>query len=404
VTDLPPADAIDLFDEAGYLRLYPGIAEAIMRGDAISARDHYLEFGRAEGRQPNDVDPTFYLAAYPTIQNDLGRLPEPADAARHFVTLGRARGYRPNAAAPRPANGAAHFSPFGGGWLDHGDALDMISARGRLGRLRPWEAEILGRFATDGHAWFDRPMDNDKMTAAAQAIEQAFGGRWPAARFISDEASGDVRSWDPGLVAHPAMVLDPHMLSEAVRAIVLDPRLMAFLALMFDAPACLTFSRAGLRQTWSPDRDVAWFSHSQPLRFLAVTFCLEEAATDLISVWPGSHRLPDLPWRDGCPVLDDARRMGPVDLERRAADVARLIRDRTSMALEMKFGDRLIRHANLVHMMRAPAPARRHRFLTAWYCPDHVIPGYQEAGEVRSHEREGIGFSSGAYPDMDPAD
>src|SRR5580765_1026885 len=100
LTDLPPFDDADLFDEAGYLRLYPGIAHAMMQGVVDTAWNHYHRHGRDEGRKPNDVDPDFYLAAYPEMERDLGHAPTEADAAPHFITLGRARGWLPNAQAP----------------------------------------------------------------------------------------------------------------------------------------------------------------------------------------------------------------------------------------------------------------------------------------------------------------
>src|SRR5580658_660247 len=87
LTDLPPFDDADLFDEAGYLRLYPGVAKAMMQGRIDTAWNHYFRFGRDEGRRPNDVDPDFYLAAYPAMEHDLGHKPTAADAAPHFITL-----------------------------------------------------------------------------------------------------------------------------------------------------------------------------------------------------------------------------------------------------------------------------------------------------------------------------
>jgi hypothetical protein len=39
-------------DEDGYRRAYPDVAQAIERGEILSARDHYLEFGYFEGRDP----------------------------------------------------------------------------------------------------------------------------------------------------------------------------------------------------------------------------------------------------------------------------------------------------------------------------------------------------------------
>ena len=59
--DLPPAEHPDqaAFDEAGYLRLYPDIGEAIAVGHELGAWEHYRRHGRAEGRLPNDLDAGF---------------------------------------------------------------------------------------------------------------------------------------------------------------------------------------------------------------------------------------------------------------------------------------------------------------------------------------------------------
>jgi len=39
-------------DEDGYRREYADVARAIERGEILSARDHFLEFGYFEGRNP----------------------------------------------------------------------------------------------------------------------------------------------------------------------------------------------------------------------------------------------------------------------------------------------------------------------------------------------------------------
>ena len=406
MTGLPVFDDLDLFDEAGYLRLYPGIAEAMLRGHLDSVRGHYLAHGRAEGRRPNDVDPAFYLTAYPAIATDLGRAPSEEDAAPHYVFFGRARGYLPNAGAPRVTDGAAMASPFGGLWTDRANARDLVRARRDLGWIKPWEAMVLERFAADGIAPFDRPTDKAKLLACGLAIEQAFTGRWPDLRFARAEPDEERLSWTPDLVAEPVSVLDPHMVSADIRAIVLDRQVLDFLALLFEAPPRLTASRAGLRAAWSADRDVAWMSHSLPLQAVAVTFCLEEAPATLSSVWPGTHRLPDLPWPGGHISLPEARRMGLTepDPDARSRAIGDLIAGRGAVAHETTLGFRTIRHANLIHAHRMPDPPGRHLLLTAWYCPSFVVPGYQEAGWARWHERDGGVFASGAYPAMDPAD
>lgn len=48
----PDADALD-FDEAWYLRQYPGAARAVEQGKVPSGFAHYLRRGRADGKHPN---------------------------------------------------------------------------------------------------------------------------------------------------------------------------------------------------------------------------------------------------------------------------------------------------------------------------------------------------------------
>ena len=408
MTGLPPLNDLDLFDEAGYLRLYPGIAEAIMRGAIGSALDHYSRHGRDEGRRPNDVDPGFYFASYPDVAGDLGRPPEPGDAAAHYVAIGRSRGYRPSPDAPRITNGAAFGSPFGGVWTDQGNALDLIQDRLDLGRIRLREASMLRTFATEGFIELDPTFDTDKMAAAGLAIEQAFTGRFPELLFALAEPGSEQWAWRPELTGQPVAALDPHMMSREIRDILLDRRVTDALALLFDAKPKLTASRAGLRQPLAPDRDVARAAHALPLQFVTVTFVLEDNPAGLASVWPGSHRLPDLPWsrshicfsealREGAPGLTEA-------MERREATVLNLVAGREPRALAAAFGARTIRHANLVHAVRAPAPPSRWRSLTGWYCPSHGTPCYMEAGPVRTHIHDEFAYSSGVYPAMDPLD
>ena len=261
MTDLPPFDDLDLFDEAGYLRLYPGIAEAMMQGVVDTAWNHFFRHGKNEGRQPNDVDPTFYLASYPEMERDLGRPPEPADAAPHYITLGRARGYRPNADAPRAANGAAHSSPFGGLWIDQANALDLVQGRLDLGLIRRRDAAMLRTFALDGIVELDRPFDQEQVRDATLVVDQAFTGMFPDALFAETTPAAESEPWRPELTARNTAVLDPHMFSRRIRDLLLDKAVTDFLSLLFDARPRLTGSRGYLRDAAAPERDVAWQAH-----------------------------------------------------------------------------------------------------------------------------------------------
>jgi hypothetical protein len=63
-----------------------------------------------------------------------------------------------------------------------------------------------------------------------------------------------------------------------------------------------------------------------------------------------------------------------------------------------------VRHANLIHWIVAPEPAVQRRSLAAWYCPAYVAPCYQETVRANIHVQNGIAFSSGVYPTLDPLD
>ncbi len=408
MTDLPPFDDADLFDEAGYLRLYPGIAEAMMLGVVDTAWNHYDQHGRHEGRQPNDVDPTFYLAAYPAIEHDLGRPPTAADAAPHYITLGRARGYLPNASAPRAENGAALHSPFGGFWTDQANALDLIQSRLDLGWIKRREAAMLRTFALDGMVEFDRLVDRDHITDAALAVAQAFTGMFPELLFAPAAPLLEPQPWQPELTEPPIAALDLHIVSRAIRRLLLDKALTDFLTLIFGAPPRLTASHAFLRETATPDRDVGWHAYSLPLQFLAVTFTLEESENGSASAWPGSHRLPDLLWAREHVSLPEARRANAADLDvaiaEREGRVRALLHGQEPRRLDGSAGRRAIRHANLIHAAAGPRAPLQHRSLTAWYCPSYVVPCYLETMRARLHAEDGVAFSSGVYPALDPRD
>lgn len=408
LTDLPPFDDADLFDEAGYLRLYPGIAQAMMEGVVDTAWNHYHRHGRQEGRQPNDVDPDFYLAAYPEMERDLGHTPSAADAAPHYITLGRARGYLPNARATRAENGAAQPSPFGGLWTDQANALDLIQGRLDLGWIGRRDAATLRTFALEGLVELDRLYDQEQVRNAALVVDQAFTGKFPDLLFAGPGVVVEPEPWRPELTEQPVAALDPHMVSREIRDMLLDKAVTDFLALLFGARPRLTASRAFLRQAAAPERDVARHVYTLPLQFVAVTFALEDSDDGPALAWPGSHRLPDLPWTGDHVSLPEVRRVSAKDLHqamaRREERVRALVHGQEPRRLAASAGKRVIRHANLIHAVAAPEPPLQRRSLTAWYCPSHVAPGYVETTRARMHARNEFVFSSGVYPALEPLD
>jgi len=71
------------FDSTYYLQQNPDVAAAISRGFFASAEDHYNQFGRFEGRDPNAYfDTSFYLSAYPDVAA------AGVNPFQHFLTFG----------------------------------------------------------------------------------------------------------------------------------------------------------------------------------------------------------------------------------------------------------------------------------------------------------------------------
>jgi hypothetical protein len=65
-------DASSMFDATFYLNQNPGVAEAVETGIFSSGLDHFLKFGKCEGRNPSAFfDSNFYLEQNPGVANAL---------------------------------------------------------------------------------------------------------------------------------------------------------------------------------------------------------------------------------------------------------------------------------------------------------------------------------------------
>ncbi len=82
-----------VFDEGFYLARYPDVAASVAGGHMPSGRHHFEFCGFEEGREAVRVDAAWYCAAYPIAAVELGE-GVARSAAEHWVSVGRARGYR----------------------------------------------------------------------------------------------------------------------------------------------------------------------------------------------------------------------------------------------------------------------------------------------------------------------
>jgi hypothetical protein len=98
-----------LYDEATYLALNPDVAEAVARGDFPNGRAHYEAVGLAEKRMAF-FDGETYLAANPDVAESIAA--NGGTALEHYVQFGRAEGRPLAPPAPEAPAGATAAEPL----------------------------------------------------------------------------------------------------------------------------------------------------------------------------------------------------------------------------------------------------------------------------------------------------
>lgn len=92
-----------IFDAVYYAAAYPDVVAVYGTGEA-ALYQHYVTFGRAEGRQGSaDFDPVFYAATYPDVVAAYGY--NEAALYQHYITVGKREGrlgVAPGSAASKP--------------------------------------------------------------------------------------------------------------------------------------------------------------------------------------------------------------------------------------------------------------------------------------------------------------
>jgi hypothetical protein len=93
--------ALAVFDEAAYLQMNPDVAAVAETMGAGFARAHYAYHGFHERRLPMRLDRAWYASQYPLAAFEVAQ-GDYAEFAHHYLTIGRARAYRP---VPPESNG-----------------------------------------------------------------------------------------------------------------------------------------------------------------------------------------------------------------------------------------------------------------------------------------------------------
>ena len=455
------------FDEAFYLRTYPDIGHAIAAGDFVSGYAHYIKHGRAEGRLPNatalpksapaDFDEVWYLEQYADIAAAVragnfrsafdhwtrigkleGRLPPPGysegatfdadwygkvyhaavqdiaagraeDFHDHYLKLGRFRGYLPNSLAPRPDSPAGFRSHFGGLWVDQANAADLIEGKRELGQISADDAALLHDWRRQGYVILRNAVPAEVVDRAAAVVRRVYAGEIDPVRFECFALGGYAPlPWGAAVRDKPAKALDLHWLFEEIRDLVFNPRLRAFLELLFERRALATQSLTFLRgSAQGYHQDTIYVPYTLPTQFVASWVALEDVQPGggELTYFPGSQQLPDMLFAGQFKTLADAQRMLRRNSIRDEMEgySARLER----MALEAgltperfmaKKGDVLFWHADLAHGGLPISNAATRMSVLTHYCPKEIASMTFERGRtaVRSYKDQAW-YATGYY-------
>jgi hypothetical protein len=392
------------YDEDFYLKQHEDVAAAVARGDWPSGMTHWAVAGRAKGRvAAPEVDEAWYMAAYPLARQELaeGRV---SSARQHYFAIGRYRGYLPDAKAKRPDNPAATRSRFGGLWTDHGNAMDIVAGRRDLGWITEEQAQLLGKWITDGYVVLPTRIPEPLLDAAEAELDRAYHGQMPELRF-GIHGIGQNTEWAPEALTLPAKALDMHWFSQAIRDLIFADPVLDFLHLVFErrslASQTLGFWRGSAQDA---HQDSAYVNYSLPMQFAASWIALEDvrAGAGELFYHLASHNMPDFLYGSEFKGAEESKRVMPErDLSSDYVRHINLIQmEATGLAFDRsaflaKRGEVLVWSADLGHGGSPISTGCTRKSVVTHYCPREATPLFFETkGNMPYREYNGRAFFS----------
>jgi hypothetical protein len=399
------------FDAEWYIRKYPDIAEAVRAGRLSSPIDHYLRYGRDEGRLPvpPKFDAQWYASSYPLVLEETPNA-TPEALERHYSEIGRHRGYLPYRSAQRPNNAAQCPSPFGGLWIDSANVKDLVDGKCEVGLISQRERQLLDKFVTQGFVILESAVPPDILDRAQQCLERVYEGHHAEIKFECHSLQKGHVAWHPDLVKHPAKALDLHWRLGAVRELGFSAEIARFLVLLFERALLMSQSLAFFRGSGQEmHQDSAYVPYSLPRQFAAAWVALEDVVPGAgeLMYFPKSHiKLPEFLYNDRYKSASEAQRAGmaPELVYEEVRRHVGLIESRSERfklerkTFSAKRGDVLIWHADLAHGGRRISTTASRKSVVFHYSPKEVVPLYAEGAQLEMKQHKpGCYFMSSIY-------
>ena len=301
---------------------------------------------------------------------------------------------------------AAARSRFGGLWIDREDWLDRLALKHRNGEISEALSVAIFRFLRDGYVVLEQAVPAACVDRLNAAIDRAWVAPPPGLLIHTFGPDGRYREIPPELAArdHSTKLVDLHAHSCAAREAIASPRVVGFLAAVFEDPPKAFQSLAFWKGSQQAiHKDTAYVKvDSDPLHFAASWLALEDigAGTGELEYYVGSHRAPDYVFNRynkwmGMYVSEHDRFLASLHEDAAALKHAR-------SAFLAKKGDVLIWHADLAHGgSRILHPERTRRSLVTHFTPARDEPYYRRDTRHTPVELRGCHFVS-EFVDIGP--
>lgn len=387
------------YDEKTYTTRYPDISAAIANGKFKSGQEHYLKFGRHEGRRAlADFDEQWYVKTYPIVAEEINSgLAKTAFA--HFQSIGRLRGYLATPTAPREKNPAGFHSQFGGLWTDLGNALDIVRGKFELGTITEAQAQLLTQWIRDGYVIIPGAIPDKILEPVCEEFDTAFHRPQKTFLFECQAVARGAIAWNDKLTSSASKGLDFHWFSENYRNLIFTQKIREFIDLVFERPSMATQSLSFyLGSSQGAHQDWAYVTYSLPTQFLASWTALEDVTPPAGELFyhSGSHRLDEFLFDGAHKSPHEAKRANSSYSGKADAQTYSDQLQGRCEALGMwrrtflpRRGDTLIWAAELVHGGNPVSAGKTRKSIVAHYCPREVAPLYFEnrPREIRRHDR-----------------
>lgn len=296
-------------------------------------------------------------------------------------------------------------SRFGGMWTDRSDFQENLRRKQQRLGLSRQQCDDLKQWHKDGYVIFEDLISHDLIDQLVGELE-GLPREHPQDLLMTGAKFDGPRPYAPELITpdNSIRIVDYFFFSESARRILLDPGIVNFMKLVFEADPILTQSLSFQYGSGQPvHQDTAYVITNSPQKLAAVWIALEDVQPGAgeLAYYPGSHHWDDFLFSKYFKHYDEER--DGKEQERIWLNWLHEEADRRGVKMATflpRKGDVLLWHASLAHGGSAiTEPGATRKSLVGHYCPQGVRPlyHYYKPGQRKFYPYHSLKYSSAYY-------